>query len=497
MKTSFSSTNPEKISADIIAVLLYQDESLLKSSSKELAKRFGTPIIAPIGSNDFKGKEGEMSLIYTSGNSSLRRVLLVGLGKKSGVTTEKFRRASATAAKRCQSLKTESMAICLPQLSKSSEETIAAVTEAALLSLYRFDKYLTKEPDDEGKKVESVTICSFQKGLDTSGKKAVQIGTIIAEATMVARDLSNAPGNEIYPESLAQFTKERGAKSGFKVTVLNEDKIKELGMGGVIGVSQGSVKPPRFMILEYGKKSSKPIVLAGKGVTFDSGGISIKPSSGMGEMKMDMAGAASVIGTFDAVSRLKLPVHIIGLIPAVENMPSGNSIRPGDVLRHLNGKTSEVDNTDAEGRLILADALCYADRYKPKAIIDLATLTGACVVALGHHAAGMMGNDQSTIAKLKKAGEKTYERVWELPLFEEYEKQIKSDIADVKNVGGRWAGAITAALFLKKFVGKNKWVHLDIAGPAIQEELSYYTPKGGSGFGVRLLTEFLRTSAKN
>ena len=212
----------------------------------------------------------------------------------------------------------------------------------------------------------------------------------------------------------------------------------------------------------------------------------------MSEMKMDMSGAAAVIGTFEAVARLKLPVHLIGLIPAVENMPGGGSIRPGDILRHYDGKTSEVDNTDAEGRLILADALAYADTYHPAAVIDLATLTGACVVALGHHATGMMGNDNDLMAKLKSAGEKTYERVWELPLFDEYEKLIKSDIADVKNTGGRWAGAITAGWFLKKHVGDYKWVHLDIAGTAILEENLDYTPKGGSGVGVRLLTEFLR-----
>jgi leucyl aminopeptidase len=212
----------------------------------------------------------------------------------------------------------------------------------------------------------------------------------------------------------------------------------------------------------------------------------------MAEMKMDMSGAAAVIGAFESVARLKLPVHIVGLIPIVENMPSGSSIRPGDIIRHYNGKTSEVDNTDAEGRLILADALAFAERFKPAAVIDLATLTGACVVALGHHASGMLGNDASLMTKLKRSGESTYERVWQLPLYDEYEKLIKSDVADVKNVGGRWAGTITAAWFLKKFIGSYKWVHLDIAGTAMLEEDGDYTQKGASGVGVRLLTEFLR-----
>jgi leucyl aminopeptidase len=335
-------------------------------------------------------------------------------------------------------------------------------------------------------------LCTEKPALVKLGETSVRSAQIVAEATCLARDLANAPGNEIYPETLAQAARESAERCGFSATVLDEREIKDLGMGGVIGVSQGSTHPPRFLILEHGRPSKRTVVLVGKGVTFDTGGISLKPSANMAEMKMDMSGAAAAIGTFEAVSRLKLPVHLVGLIPAVENMPSGGSIRPGDILRHYNGKTSEVDNTDAEGRLILADALAYADKYHPAAVIDLATLTGACVVALGHHATGMMGNNSGLMEKLRSAGEKTYERVWELPLFDEYEKQIKSDVADVKNVGGRWAGAITAAWFLKKFIGDYKWVHLDIAGTAILEESTDYAPKGGSGVGVRLLTEFLR-----
>ena len=244
------------------------------------------------------------------------------------------------------------------------------------------------------------------------------------------------------------------------------------------------------------RNGSQPVVLVGKGVTFDSGGISIKPSANMAEMKMDMSGAAAVIGTMQAAAALKLPVHLIGLVPAAENLPGGNALKPGDIIRHHNGKTSEVDNTDAEGRLILADALSWASRYKPAVVIDLATLTGAVVVALGHVATGMLGTATDAKERLRVAGERTYERVWELPLFEEYEKLIKSDIADVKNVGGRWAGAITGAMFLKQFVGSVPWVHLDIAGTAILEEPGPYAPRGGSGVGVRLLTDFLRHNNK-
>jgi leucyl aminopeptidase len=310
----------------------------------------------------------------------------------------------------------------------------------------------------------------------------------------LARDLENAPGNEIYPETLAATAQQSVKKYGYRCEVWDKKKIETMGFGGLLAVNSGSTRPPRFIILEYnaGRKDLETVVLVGKGITFDSGGISIKPASGMAEMKMDMSGAAAVIGTLEASARLKLPVHLVGLIPTTENMPSGSSMRPGDIITHYGGKTSEVDNTDAEGRLILADALAYAEKFKPSAVIDLATLTGAVVVALGHHATGMFGNDDELMARLKEAGDKSFERVWQMPLFDEYEKQIKSDIADVKNVGGRWAGAITAAWFLKKFIGDYKWVHLDIAGTAILEDELPYSPKGGSGVGVRLLTEMLK-----
>jgi leucyl aminopeptidase len=295
------------------------------------------------------------------------------------------------------------------------------------------------------------------------------------------------------PETLAASARKSGRRSGFGVRILNEKRIRALHMGGLAGVAAGSHRPPRFIIMEYRGRGArgKPVVLVGKGVTFDSGGISIKPSAGMAEMKMDMSGAAAVIGTMQAAAQLKLPRHLIGLVPATENLPGGSALKPGDILRHLNGMTSEIDNTDAEGRLILADALSYASRYDPALVIDLATLTGAVVVALGHVTTGMMGTDRKAMAALEEAGERTFERVWELPLYQEYEKLIRSDVADVKNTGGRWAGAITAALFLKKFTGTFPWVHLDIAGTAIIEEASDYIPRGGSGVGVRLLIDFL------
>lgn len=482
------------ISSEFIATFVFQDEKLFRRSASVLTESFGASVEAAFASKDFSAKEAETLFVYSSGKKT-SRLFIVGLGDSKKITIEKIRRAAATAAKKAKALKVASAVFDISAFesvrSFPSEEIAVAISEASLLSLYKYDKYIS--PEKNGKKITTIKLCTT-----STNTKAIQngilTGQIIAEATIHARNLTNAPGSEIYPETLAKETIRLGKKAGFSVTVFDRKKIAKLGMGGVIGVSKGSEKEPKFITLEYGKQYKKngTIALVGKGVTFDTGGISIKPSAGMAEMKMDMGGAAAVIGTFDAISRLKIKRHVIGLIPSVENMPSGSAVKPGDIIRHYNGKTSEVDNTDAEGRLILADALSYAAIFKPDVVIDLATLTGACVVALGHFASGMMGNDQQVIDALSSAGDKTYDRVWQLPLYDEYEKLIKSDVADVKNVGGRWAGAITAGWFLKKFIGNYKWVHLDIAGTVIIEENQDYTPRGGSGAGVRLLVEFLK-----
>ncbi|HCA81210.1 MAG TPA: leucyl aminopeptidase [Bacteroidetes bacterium] len=490
MNLTFNKCDIHQSTDDCTAVFVYQDRSTFSRQVKAIQLKLRTTIPA-VDTGDFKGKDGQSTVLYVKRSASLRRYILIGLGEQQRLSAERIRRAAAIAARKARSLHASSLSLMVPVPSQRFGEAVAALAEGAYLSLYRFDKYLTKEKDSPSG-VETLTICEPRGANARQGKRIVDRTKILCEATVLARDLGNAPGNEIYPETLADAARASSRRGAYDASVLDEHEIKNLGMGGVLGVSQGSAHPPRFIILEYGNPGRRPVVLVGKGVTFDSGGISIKPSAGMAEMKMDMSGAAAVIGTFEAVSRLKLPVHIIGLIPAVENMPSGSSIRPGDILRHYNGKTSEVDNTDAEGRLILADALAYAEQYKPTAVIDLATLTGAVVVALGHHATGMMGNDRELMRQLRQAGEATYERLWELPLFDEYEKLVKSDIADVKNVGGRWAGAITGAMFLKKFVGSYKWAHLDIAGTAILEEPGSYTTRGASGVGVRLLTEFLR-----
>jgi len=479
--------------ADAIVVFIAADKQEFTSVTKALIAEI--PHVQPlITSGDFAGKRNTVAVAYTGSAASAPRIILAGLGDRSDVTVESLRRAAAAATRRAAQLKCRHVALELPVVKGiSTEETAQAVTEGSVLSQYAFDKYKT-ESKENGGLVTKFTVYSSDKGLQKGLKAGVDTATIIAEGVTIARDLANAPNNEIYPESLAKRATEIGRKAGFTTTVLDKRRIQALKMGGLLGVNKGSERPPTFIIMEYmkGPKSEKPIVLVGKGVTFDTGGISIKPAAGMSDMKGDMHGAASVIGTMHTIARLGLKKNIVGLVPATDNMPSGSAIVPGDILTFMNGKTAEIDNTDAEGRLILADALCYADRYKPQAVVDLATLTGACVVALGTITTGMMGTDDSLKNRLRAAAGVTNEYVCELPLYEEYEELISSDYADIKNSGGRMGGAITAALFLKHFV-TYPWVHLDIAGTGISPKAGPYTPKGGTGVGVRLLTHMLRT----
>ncbi|MGB9594165.1 MAG: leucyl aminopeptidase, partial [Anaerolineae bacterium] len=325
-------------------------------------------------------------------------------------------------------------------------------------------------------------------------KEGAAAGVQIAEAVNWARDLVNQPANYATPSILADEARRMAKTYGLKFQALGPAEMRTLGMGALLGVAQGSAQEPRFIILEHNGRSDdpSPIVLIGKGLTFDSGGISIKPSEGMEKMKGDMAGAAAVFGAMRAVAALKIPRRVIGLVPATENLPSGTAYKPGDVLKAITGKTIEVISTDAEGRLILADALGYAQRYQPVGVVDLATLTGSCVVALGTFVAGLFANDDALAARIEAASKATNEKVWRMPMWDEYAEQIKSDVADVKNTGGRPAGSITAAKFLEKFAENMPWAHLDIAGPAAAEKDGPYQPKGGTGFGVRLLVQMLR-----
>lgn len=477
--------------ADAIIVFVAQDEKHFAAAQKSLTSEI--PHLLPLfSSGDFTAKPNQTALAYGGSATASPRVILVGMGPMTGITPEKIRRAAAAGTKRAAACGCSSIAIeAMPMNGIDSATVAQAITEGSMLSQYRYDKYKTIKSESNGlvKKFALVTDRAHLKAVT----KGAGIGEHIVGGVTLARDLANAPNCEIYPETLAKKVQEVGKKAGFKTTVLDKKKIEDLKMGGLLGVNAGSVRPPVFIVMEHmkGPKNEKPLVLVGKGITFDTGGISIKPAAGMSDMKSDMHGAASVIGTMYAIAKLGVKRNIIALVPSTENMPSGTAYVPGDILTFMNGKTAEIDNTDAEGRLILADALCYADRFKPSAVIDLATLTGACVIALGTVTSGMMGTDEKTKNRLRAAADRTNEYVCELPLYEEYEEQISSDYADIKNSGGRNAGAITAALFLKHFVSY-PWVHLDIAGTGIQPKAGHYTPKGGSGVGVRLLTDMIR-----
>ncbi len=479
------------VKADAVIIFVAQDEKHFRAAEKALTSEI--PHLTPLfESKDFTGKALQTSLAYGGSATAARRVILAGVGEMQSVTPERIRRAAAAAAKRAAAHSCSHVAFEVGPMNGLDSATVAqAVGEGALLSQYRYDKYKTKKDEGNGR-IAKVTLIT-DKAHSKAATKGADIASVIVEGVTIARDLANAPNNEIYPETLAKRTQELGRKAGFKTSVLDKKKIEELKMGGLLGVNQGSVRPPVFIVMEHlkGPKNEKPLVLVGKGITFDTGGISIKPAAGMSDMKSDMHGAASVIGTMYTIAKLGLKRNVIALVPSTENMPSGTAYVPGDILTFMNGKTAEIDNTDAEGRLILADALCYADRFKPSAVIDLATLTGACAIALGSVTTGMMGTDEKTKNRLRAAADRTNEYVCELPLYEEYEEQIASDYADIKNSGGRLAGTITAALFLKHFVSY-PWVHLDIAGTGIQPKASHYTPKGGSGVGVRLLTDMIR-----
>jgi leucyl aminopeptidase len=483
-------------------VILCREEKKPSGVLPRLDKILNGAISSSYKEKRFEGKLNQKLWLNAGGGVKADNILLIGAGKAGDITEDRLRQAGGSAAKHAEKNKCESIAMALPdweiKLPKGSETgaCIRSVVEGVYLSLYRFDLYKNPDKDSQPSLLKEVTILSPSKRHTTMIKTSVSEADKLTEGVMTARNLISHPGNTATPTFLAETAKKIAGKGKLTCKVLGIKEMKKLGMGALLGVGQGSVEPSAFIILEYkgGKKNQAPVALVGKGITFDTGGISLKPGGGMDEMKYDMSGGATVIGTLQAVASLKLPVNVVGLIPTAENMPGGKAIKPGDILTSLSGKTIEVLNTDAEGRLILADALSYADRFKPKAIIDLATLTGACVVALGHQAAAVIGNDPKLIEKLKASGDKTGERVWELPMYEEFDNAVKSDIADLKNISspGVGAGTITAAAFLKAFVGDNPWAHLDIAGMAWSKEEKPYTPKGAAGFGVRLLIDYLK-----
>jgi len=481
--------------ADAAVFTAYEDEKLSGTLAKA-DKALGGTLSSALKSGEFTAKPCETMLIHANGafDGGPERLLLVGLGKRDKFKPDTLMRAAGKAAAKCRGASLKDISVSLDTAVEVEPADSARLwAEGTTLALYTFDTF--KKSDPKKKEIEKIIFLTHEKSDEHAAKKGVEKGRAIADAVCYARDMINAPANEMTPTVMAERAKRVAKQYGLKCKILEKNECKKLGMGAYLGVALGSIQPPKFIILEYAgaKKSVRPTVLVGKGITFDSGGISIKPSEGMEKMKYDMAGGAAVIGVMRAVAALKLPVNVVGLVPASENLPSGSALKPGDVVRAMNGKTIEIISTDAEGRLVLADALCYAERYKPAAVLDIATLTGACVIALGDLAIGMMGNDAGLIEKVRDAGEVTSERVWELPMWDEYLERMKGDVTDLKNVGGRQAATVTAGKFLQEFVGDFPWVHLDIAGTAWEEKGLPYIPKGARGTGVRLLVEYLTT----
>jgi leucyl aminopeptidase len=490
----------EEESAEAIVLSHFENEKSLPDETAAVDRALKGQIRKLVSSGEFTGKSNQMVLLHLREEIPAKRALVVGLGPKKELTTERIRQAMGPAGRRIRETGVKSFSTPLHGRGLNritTAESAQAIVEGCLLGQYQFTPYRT-EKREEIRELDQITLVDRTEGKIAEVAGGSRNGQIVAEATNYVRDLCNHPSNVVTPSRLAEEAQSIAREFGLTCRIIEKEEAESLGMGAFLGVARGSLEPPKFIILEYtgGKKKEPPVVLVGKSITFDSGGISLKPADKMEQMKTDMSGGAAVLGTMKALAQLKLPVSVVGILPATENMPSGTAVKPGDVVRGMSGKTIEVINTDAEGRMVLADGLAYAARYKPAAIVDLATLTGACVVALGNHATGVMGTSPKLIERLKKAGEHSGERVWELPLWEEYREQIKSDVADMKNVGGRGAGAITAAAFLQKFVGDFPWVHLDIAGTSWNDELRPYAPKGATGVGVRLLIQWLTENSR-
>ncbi len=456
---------------------------------------------------DFDGKYGDTLLLYPAGNVkkkiAVRRVFFAGLGnvekKNDNETRELLRKTGGLIAKEAGATKSTQLGICLESiLSCAGEAGVESLVEGILLGDYRFVKYKSKSKKKEKGSFTGIKeIVIFSSGSKSNRKilKGIKRAVNSATAACKARDMANEPGNGWTPTSFAVYARSLAGKYKMTCTVLGKGDMKRLKMGGLLGVNQGSSEPPKLVILEYKspKKEADTILFVGKGLTFDSGGVSLKPSAGMQDMKYDMCGGAAALSAMSVVGAEQPDVNVIAIIPATDNMGGSSALKPGDIIKHYGGITSEIVNTDAEGRLILADSLAYGiKRYKPTCVVDLATLTGAVILGLGHHRTGLLGNSQELIDRIVRAGDKSGEPLWQLPLDEEYTEQIESDVADIKNSGGRPAGTITAAAYLQKFVGKIPWVHLDIAGTAWDFTKKSYIPKGPSGIAVRTLVELVR-----
>ena len=487
-----------EIKAGAVVVNFYEGECL-NGDAARIDKALDGAISQLVSQGEIKGKLGEVTVIHSLGRLSAGRVVVAGLGKKSELTMDRVRGAMAETCRQLRQKGISDIATAAQGegiAGISLEKASQAITEGALLGVYTFRKHMTKEADTG--EIKQILIIDGDKANLPVLEGGVNKGKILAEAANLARDMVNEPANYMTPGGMAETAKKIAGTYGLEVEVFERKQMEEMGMGALLGVAMGSEQPPKLIILSYRGDDSAgvDIALVGKGITFDSGGISIKPSEGMGEMKGDMAGGAAVMAVMSAIAQLKPKVNVAAIVPAMENMPSGKALKPADVLTAMNGKTIEIISTDAEGRLILADALSYARKLGAKYIIDVATLTGACKMALGDVYIGGFSNNRGLLDKVIAIGDEAGELIWPLPLHERYREQIKSDVADIKNIGGRWGGASTAAQFLAEFAGDTPWVHLDIAGTSMNEKERAYLVKGAVGVTVRTLVNFVLSQAK-
>ena len=488
MKIKIENFNPYKKKTSMLCGFVLEGQEKILGLNRIDSK--DAPLIKQAIS-DLKGRFGKISVIPS--NSNAQRILLAGLGKREEFTNDTIRFVSGKIAQKAQELKLKEFSIITPpSIVIDSSLSTSQIVEGCKMALYKFEDYKSEEKTIDP--VVSIIVSSSDKVT-----KAIKTAEIISEGAIYTKSIANLPPNDCTPTTLGNFAKDIARKGKMKCKIISKNELNKNGFGGITAVGQGSKNEPKMIILEHnnGPTSKKPIVLVGKAVTFDTGGISLKPGEKMDEMKFDKCGGCTVLGIMKTVSELKLPINVVGIVPSVENMPGGESFRPGDIIKLYGGKTAEILNTDAEGRLILSDALSYGEKhYSPSAIIDFATLTGACIIALGTNVAGMVSNDDKLKKKILDSSKRTTEEVWELPLNEDYMEMIKSDVADMKNIGiGRAAGTITAAAFLKNAIKDTPWVHIDIAGVAwtqLATKEKPYNPKGATGFGVRLILDYLQ-----
>ena len=498
MEFTIKTAAPEKLRVGVLVVGAHADGAL-PAATQALDTATGGRIAAVLKRGDLDAKAGSTLMLHDLPGVAAERVLLVGLGAADEFGDKAYRDAVSAAAKALAGGAARDAAVALADVEFPGRSLAWRLQQATRLladGAYRYDA--PRAADKGGKKergAKKLTLLIAGK-VSAELETAVHRGQAVAEGMALARDLGNRPGNVCTPTHLAETALALGKQFKFEVEVLERADMEKLGMGSLLSVARGSHEPPKFIVMHYkgGKGKAKPVVLVGKGITFDTGGISLKPGAGMDEMKFDMCGAASVIGTFKALARMALPINVVGIIPTTENMPGGRATKPGDVVTSMSGQTIEILNTDAEGRLILCDALTYAERFKPACVVDIATLTGACLVALGKIPSGLLANDDALAAELVRRGTESGDRVWQLPLWDEYQELLKSNFADMGNIGGRDAGTITAACFLSRFTKAYKWAHLDIAGTAWLSG----DAKGATGRPVPLLAEFLigRAEAK-